>query len=242
MVRRKAFTLVEVLIAAVIFCLILAGVYKLFIGGSKTAGKGQWINTTVDKTRNALNLISTGIENSTYPTTIFKDKIYDPCYNKKDPKVVAEYYLKLLKNGEPIKVPDSGQLKIMEWNVCEAEKPGSNGKLTKNQLFLEFKTKVGSSVIGNLVLNSESFTYETKAPDYAKSGKLNLKSKDNFSKVIVEDVEWVEFVCGGRSFPSKDCFDFFPISVKIRTLYPKDLNVFKENSIMATPQVAIDLL
>ena len=72
MVRRKAFTLVEVLIAAVIFCLILAGVYKLFIGGSKTAGKGQWINTTVDKTRNALNLISTGIENSTYPTTIFK--------------------------------------------------------------------------------------------------------------------------------------------------------------------------
>ena len=241
MIKRKAFTLVEVLIAAVIFCGLLAGVYKLFIGGSKTAGKGQWINTTVDKTRNALALISTGIENSTYPTTILKDKIYDPCDNK-DKSVAAQFYLRLLKNGEPIKVPDNGELKIMEWNVCEAEKPGSNGKLTKNQLFLEFKTKVSSSLIGNLVLKSESFTYETKAPNYAKSGKLNLKSNGNYSKVIVEDVEWVEFLCGGRSFPSKDCFDFFPISVKIRTLYPKDLNVFKENSIMATPQVAIDLL
>ena len=36
--RKKAFTLVEVVIALAIFSLLMAGIYKVFIGGSKTAG------------------------------------------------------------------------------------------------------------------------------------------------------------------------------------------------------------
>ena len=61
------------------------------------------------------------------------------------------------------------------------------------------------------------------------------------NRTLVNDVEAIEFSVAGTVPPQKSV-DFFPISVKIRTLYAKDTNVTKENSIMATPQVAIDLL
>ena len=246
--RRKAFTLVEVVIAAVIFCGLLAGVYKLFIGGSKTAGKGQWINTSVEQMRNALTFISNEIAHATYPTTMLKDTIYDPCDNS-NKSVASKYYMRILKNDEPINVPSSGDIKIMDWYVCNTEKPGTKdgeGKLTNHKLFLEYKTTVGSSIIGDLVLETEAFTFTSDSKSgYAKSGKLNLSKIENksYKKVLVNDVENVTFLVGGKNkFPPQKSVDFFPISVKIRTLYPKDLNVFKENSIMATPQVAIDLL
>ena len=92
MKKVKAFTLVEVLMAMAIFVMLLVGVYKLFIGGSQTAGKGQWINLTVDQMRNALSFISGEIKSATYPTTLLKDTIYDPCDNP-DKSVDAKYYI-----------------------------------------------------------------------------------------------------------------------------------------------------
>ena len=248
MKRRKAFTLVEVIIAAVIFCGLLAGVYKLFIGGSKSAGKGQWINTSVEQMRNALTFMSNEIGHATYPTTMLKDTIYDPCDNP-NKSVASKYFMRILKNDEPINVPSSGDIKIMDWYVCNSEKPGvkdGEGKLKNHKLFLEYKTTVGSSIIGDLVIETESFRFTSDSKSgYAKSGKLSLSKIESEShrKVLVNDVENVTFLVAGKSRdPKKKAVDFFPISVKIRTLYPKDLNVFKENSIMATPQVAIDLL
>lgn len=244
MKKNRAFTLVEVIIAMAIFVLLLAGVYKLFIGGSKTAGKGQWINTTVDQMRTALSFISGEIKSATYPTTLLKDTIYDPCDND-DKKVAAQYYMRILKDATPIPVPESGETKIMDWYVCTTEKPGTNnGKLLNHQLYLVFKNKTGNSVTGDLILKTEAFEYSTNSKNnYAKSGKLNLSPLDSETrtKTLVNDVETVEFSVAG-TIPPQKAVDFFPISVKIRTQYTKDSKVFKENSIMATPQVAIDLL
>ena len=242
--RKKAFTLVEVIIALVIFSLLLAGVYKLFIGGSKTAGKGQWINTTVDQMRNALSFLSNEIRSATYPTTMFKNTIYDPCDNP-DKSVAAKYFLRILAEGKPITVPTSGREKIMDWCVCTTEKPGSSkGKFVNHQLYTVYKQTVGSTIIGDLVLKTESFEYTTDPnSNYAKSGKINLTpiKSETREKTLVNDIESVEFSTA-KKITEENSLDFFPISVKIRTLYPKDLKVFKENSIMATPQVAIGLL
>jgi prepilin-type N-terminal cleavage/methylation domain-containing protein len=243
--KRKAFTLVEVVIALAIFSLLLTGIYQVFIGGSKTAGKGQWINNTVDQMRNALSLISAEIRKATYPTTMFKNTIYDPCDNN-DKKVPAKYYLRILKDGTPINVPSSDKIKIMDWCVCSSEKPEDNekGKFINHQLYLVYKTKTANSITGDLVLKTESFDYTTDSKNnYARSGKIYLtpRSSETREKTLVNDVESVEFIVGGKINPQKP-LDFLPISVKIRTLYSKDIKVFKENSIMATPQVAIDLL
>lgn len=242
--NKRAFTLVEVLIAMTVLSLFLGGVYKLFIGGSKTADKGQWINTTVDQMRNALNIISQEVRSSTYPTTMFSDTIYDPCDNP-DKSIAAQYYMRILKDGEPITVPESGREKIMSWCVCSAEKPGTeSGKIVKHELYLAFKNKIKENIFGDLILKTSSYNYTTSSSNnYARSGKLSLTEipDESRSKVLVNDVKSVEFAVAGTVPPQK-AVDFFPISVKICTLYPKDTKVTKDNSVMATPQVAIDLL
>ena len=239
---RKAFTLIEVIIACAVMALFMTGVYQLFIGGSKTAGRAQWISGTVDQMRNTLSLLSKEIRSATYPTTLFSDTFFDPCDNP-DPKVPAEFYLRILKDGKPILTPNSGELKIMTWVVCEPEKPKNQpGKIVKNELYLDFVHQTRVAPVGNLRLKSSAFEYTTDAKnDYAKSGKLNLTpiESETRTKELVNDVQFVEFSVAGTLPPEKPV-DFFPISVKIRTLYPKDENVFKENSIMATPQVGID--
>lgn len=244
MKKVKAFTLVEVLMAMAIFVMLLVGVYKLFIGGSQTAGKGQWINLTVDQMRNALSFISGEIKSATYPTTLLKDTIYDPCDNP-DKSVAAKYYMRILKDASPIDCPESGELKVMDWFVCTTEKPGSeDGKLLNHQLYLVFKNKTGNNVTGDLILKTEAFKYSTNSQNnYAKSGKLNLDpiESETRNRTLVNDVSSVEFSVAG-TIPPQKAVDFFPISVKIRTQYTKDSKVTKENSIMATPQVAIDLL
>ncbi len=157
--------------------------------------------------------------------------------------LTAQFYLRILKDGAPINTRSSGELKIISWVVCEPEKPKNQpGKMVKNELYLDFKQNVENVAIGDLRIKSDAFSYTTDAKnDYARSGKLNLTpiTEESTSKILVNDVQFVEFSVAGTLPPEKPV-DFFPISVKIRTLYPKDDKVFKENSIMATPQVGID--
>ncbi len=238
----RGFTLIEVIIACLVMAMFMTGVYQLFIGGSKTAGRAQWINNTVDQMRNTLNLLGREIRSSTYPTTLFSDTFYDPCDNS-DLSVPAQFYLRILKDGEAISAPVSGDIKVMSWVVCEPEKPGNQpGKIIKNELTLQFKENVNNIPLGDLRLKSEAFNYSTdSSSDYARSGKLNLTAiaEETRTRTLVNDVQFVEFSVAGTLPPEKPV-DFFPISVKIRTLYPKDNKVHKENSIMATPQVGID--
>lgn len=242
--NKKAFTLVEVIIACVILAVFMVGVYKLFIGGSKTAGKAQWISGTVDELRNTLSLLSREIRSSTYPTTIFSDTFFDPCDNK-DKSVPESFYLKILKDGKKITAPSSGEIKIMTWVVCQPERPpNSPGKINKNELYLEFSQKTKAGPVANLKIKTEAHSFTTSASnEHALSGKLNLTklSKGNRNRVLAHNVQFVEFSVAGTIPPEKPV-DFFPISVKIHTLYPKDTRVFKENSIMATPQVGIKTL
>ncbi|MGM0598473.1 MAG: PilW family protein [Candidatus Rifleibacteriota bacterium] len=241
MMSKKAFTMVELMVACVILALFMVGVYQLFIGGTKSAGRARWISGTVDQMRNALTLLNREIKSATYPSTLFSDTFFDPCDNP-DNSVAEEFYLKILKTGEPITPPTTGELKIMEWSVCEPEKPPQPGKIVKHVLVLKTSKTSAKETLGRLHLTSNAFKYTTdKTAEYAKSGNLSLTpiEDEKSSRTLVHDVQFVEFSVAGNIPPDKPV-DFFPISVKIRTLYPKDNKVFKENSIMATPQVGID--
>ncbi|MDD3001344.1 MAG: type II secretion system protein [Candidatus Riflebacteria bacterium] len=242
--NKRGFTLIEIVVACGIMGLFMYGVYTLYTGGSKTAAKGQYINDAVNELRNATSLLHRTINSATYPTTMFSDKFYDPCDNT-DKSVAAQFYLKILKDAEKIKVPASGQQTIMKWVVSSPEKPPeSTGKITKHELILAYEAKYSAEPLGKLILKTEAFTFTTDAHNnYARSGKLNLAPipNESSSKTLVNNVNFVEFMVGGTIPPEKPV-DFLPISVKISTVYPKDEKVVKENSIMATPQVGIDLL
>jgi prepilin-type N-terminal cleavage/methylation domain-containing protein len=241
--KIRGFTLIEVMMACFVMAMFLGAVYKLFIGGSKTAGRAQWVNESVDQMSNALTFLDRQIKSSTYPTTLFSDTFFDPCDNP-DKSVAAEYYMRVLQVGEPVAPPSSGELKIMSWVVCEPEKPPNPGKIYKNELYLDAArpSAIKKIKLGNLRVKIEAFTFTTnKGSQYARSGNLSLTQipKETRSRVLVKDVEHIEFLVAGKT-PPESPVSFSPVSVKIRTLYPKDEKVFKENSVMATPQVAVD--
>lgn len=239
---ETGFTLIEVLVASAIFSIIIVGVYQIYSVSSKAAARAQWTNTSVEQMRNFLELISRSIRSSTYPTTIFSDTFFDPCDNS-DKSVPAQYYLRILKHGENIKAPNNEKLLIMKWFVCKPEKPKNQpGELIINELYLMHSMNTNDGSLANLRLKRTPYTYTTSPHnEYARSGKLYLNpiTHEIFDKIIVNDVDSIEFSVIG-SLPPEKAVDFFPISVRILTRYPKNGKVIKENSVMATPQVAID--
>jgi hypothetical protein len=242
--KKRAFTLVEVLIASGVLVLFMIGVYQLYTGGAKNASRGQWINTSVNELRNATTILQREMDSATYPTTLFSDRIYDPCSNSSN-TVASKYYLKIKKDGQEISVPSTGEETVMTWVVCSPEKPpNSAGKIVEHELVLAYHDTQLGQVLGKLVLKTNTNTFKSDAQtNYAQSGKLNITKieKESGSRVLVSDVTGVEFMVGGVIPPEKPV-DFLPISVKIYTMYPKDDKVKRENSFMSTPQVGIDLL
>lgn len=229
---RNAFTMVELLMAIGILAIFMFFGYKVFIGGSKTAGRAQWTNATIDQLRNALALIQKNIQSTSYPTTLYANTILDPC----DDAGVSEYYFKILKQGE-IPAPDSGELEIIRWVVCEPEHPPNPGKITRSSLFLCAKaTSFGK--LADLVIRSQSSSYK-------KSGSTGAYKIDEsalpeaFNSRLVEDVAAVSITFLGPKFPVAKPTDFHPIKVSIKTQYPKDPKLSRENSIMANPNVGV---
>lgn len=243
--KCRGFTLVEVIIASLVMVVFMTGVYQLFIGSSRSASRSQWINGTVDQMRNATTFLTREIRASTYPTTLFSDTFYDPADND-DWSVPEKFYLRILKDGEAINTPAAGELKIMSWVVCEPERPGNEpGKITENELYLVHKQNTTEGPIGDLQYHKRTFNYTTDPNNnYARSGRLTKTAipEETFNRPLVSDVQHVLFSIAGI-LPTERPLNpttFYPLSITIRTRFPFDIKVFRENPLMATPQVAID--
>lgn len=241
---RSAFTLVEILIAISILAIFLYYVYHLFIGGAKTANKANWLSSIVDQLRNATNFLNQHIKQTSYPTTLLADTIKDPSDNP-DKNIAQKYYLKILKNGEEIKAPNSGEIVVMSFVVCQPEKPETNkpGLLTQYNLY--FTAKHNSLVnLGDLTMTTETFTFTTTPPQYARSGNINLTPVSGSKKQykLCEDVDYIYFKVDPAATLPTDPTDFRFMQIKIHCVFPKDPKTFKDNSIMVTPNVGIALL
>ena len=242
---RRAFTLVELLIAVTILGLFLFLAYQLFIGGQKVAGKSQWIGMIVDQQRNATQQLNIQLKSTSYPTTLLPDGIYDPSAKGAPPTAADQYYVKL-DSGMTVKSSSlTGEKVIMSWVCCEPERPPSPGVIVENQLTL---TPVHNSLVKVAVmkLHSRGFAFTTNAGGaanqrYAQSGVISkgtVKAELNRDLHLVDDVEEVRFIVPVTP-PSRDPQ---PIKVEIRSLFPKDPKVFKENSLMITPNVGVGTL
>jgi len=244
--RSPGFTLIELLIAVAVLSIFVYCAYQVFIGGGRTANRAQWTNGVVEQLRNGTALINTSIKSSSYPTSLIQDQIFDPTDNK-NTSIARQYFLKILKNKEDIPAPSGKEkLKLMSWVVCVPEKPQASppkpGKLIKNELW--FLPKQNTLVqVGDLKLLQESYDFTTSPNEYARTGTLSLTHKENEDKgnIIVSDVKFVRLNSLAKSIPSL-ATETEPMEIKIRCQYPKEPNLMRENSIMMTPNVGIDLL
>jgi len=237
---RRGFTLLELMIAVSILTVFLFFVYKIFIGGSKTAGRSQWTNSVVDELRIATSVLSKEIKSTSYPTTLLRDSICDPCDNA-DASVARKYFLKIAANQQQIKAPAAGaKTNVMTWFVCQPEKPPEPGLIKECRLWFEGRSNTMANV-GDLVVETLSQKFTTAPDQYAKSGQLGLQTDGAPGRqVLVHDVEWVKFEAPGP-LPSM-ATEFQPLKISIHCVYPKDPKAFKENSTMATPNVGLELL
>lgn len=45
--RQKAFTMIELMVALIVFSIITVVLFKIFPGGSRTASRGNWTNNSI---------------------------------------------------------------------------------------------------------------------------------------------------------------------------------------------------
>ena len=241
---RRGFTLVELLIAISILSMFLFYVYRLFIGGQKVAGKSQWIGMIVDQQRNATQQLNIQLKSTSYPTTLLPDGIFDPSA-KGAPAAAADPYYVKIDPAMTVKTSSlTGEKTILSWVCCEPERPPKPGTIVENQLTL---TPVQNTLVkvGVLKLRSRGFTFTTSPTGpanqrYAQSGNITKSPKPDLNRDIhlVDDVEEIRFLV-----PVTPPFrEPQPIKIEIRSLFPKDPKVFKENSLMISPNVGIGTL
>jgi prepilin-type N-terminal cleavage/methylation domain-containing protein len=95
---KQGFTLVEILIAAGVLSLFLAGAFTIFFGGQKMGSNVYWTQQTVNRLRNACRHISDNIRKSSYPSTIiYTGKVFENnkddfklCFTSKTPVFATE--------------------------------------------------------------------------------------------------------------------------------------------------------
>lgn len=68
--KRKAFTLIEILIGAGVLSLFLAGAFSLFFGGQRMGSNAFWTQQVINRLRNACRHVSDNVKKSSYPSTI----------------------------------------------------------------------------------------------------------------------------------------------------------------------------
>ncbi|HNV69890.1 MAG TPA: type II secretion system protein [Candidatus Ozemobacteraceae bacterium] len=239
--RRRAFTLIEVMMALAVVGIFLAISYRLFIGSQRIAGKGTWTSGVIDQMRNALNQLNLSLKSTSYPTTLLSDAIKDPVNGGMD--VAKKFFVKLHKDGT-VKVANlTGETEIAQWVVCEPEKPPQRGIIIYHRLLLvpiaKTVVKEGEKV-AELWIDAQANAFSTTGPKHAESGTLSLTALPDKNRRfrILEDVSEVRF-----TVPSAlPALDPQPIKIELRCQYPRDVNTFKENSLMITPNVGVDNL
>ncbi|MBF0544715.1 MAG: prepilin-type N-terminal cleavage/methylation domain-containing protein [Candidatus Riflebacteria bacterium] len=249
--KKGAFTLIELMMACLVLAIFVYYAYELFIGGSKTANKAQWINGITTQLRNTINLVNNQLKSTSYPTTLLDDAIYDPIGSSDPSKPYEKFFVKILPDqitGGDYGIQASSltsQKKLMTWVMCEAEsvKIGQNkfGILTRSYLVF-IPTTSQPIKVGKLVLRSKTFSFSTNPTQkYAQSGNfssLSLDASKEREVPLCEDVEEVRITVTNLP-PAKDPE---PIKVSIKCRWPKDTKVAKENSMNFSPNVGVGLL
>lgn len=212
---KKAFTLVEILIAAGVLSIFLIGVFSVFFGGQRMGNNAYWTQHAVNRLRNAVRHISDNVKKSSYPSTIiFPGQVFEATTN--DFKIQytskAVTYATETKDIAGNAAPGTYLLQftesIPEKRMFETDTPGTI------RYHIYSLTKKGKL----LYHHYEESGITTSGPDYAKGLSRNICPPAGAtltnSAVIADDVESVSIYPQAENAVS-------PMTLSITCRYPR---------------------
>jgi len=252
---RRAFTLLELAIGCLVLSMFMIVLWRLFTGGQKVASKGQWITISTDQLRTTTMMFNASLMSTAYPTTLLPDGILDSGANQ---TLASKFYIRFYNcppdaaGKRKLSVSTlSGRTKIMKWYNCAAEHPkardvaSQTGRIQLNEVFVEPISYHGTLKLGKMELEIKEGDFTTTPPNHVlESGAANnlenvsgVSNYKNRKLMLVEDVRDISWL-----IPDVTATQPMPLKIEITTQFPKDANVIKMNSILVTPNVAIQTL
>lgn len=168
--RRKfnGYTLVEVLIASVVFTLFMGGALSVFFHSQKTINKASWINSAARDEGLALRRLSELAGQSSYPSTLLENTL-------KIAEDNISYKARLPTGTGNILCPGAGGSRILAFPVCSEQRGAVPGKIF--WVILSLIPSVYTAGQSELVLEiSQEIQYSPGPPDYVESMAIGAYS------------------------------------------------------------------
>ena len=198
--NKKAFTLVEILVASCVCVVLFYGAWQLFITMRKMNDISNWQSARQTELRVGLQRLREDLQQACYPSVI----------TRRDSKRVGEDTHKLFyKDGGPFDLDSSSNFEILKFYVCQPCKKVGLGNDTDGFAALCILSAEGRSL-------RYKRTYE-KVPDAAAAGIAD-DHPPAYNKVIINDVAQVNVEC---TEAASEEFDNWFCNVTVKCTHPK---------------------
>ena len=221
--RKKGFTLTEVLIACGILSMFIGGIIALYSSGSKMSNSAMWLQNVNNQLRTAARQINTSINRSSYPSAVVF------------PKDVIEsqeecFHIKFYKGKLEASKSSNGK----NFLVATEAKPAKSGSGINSKE----NDHDGELLYHVFSLNSKGELFYTSFTDTYKASGFT----DKFTKAVpsgtqkhktrlVWDVDSID--CKS----SDDKREMSPIEITINCVMPKNKATKRSETAVGTPNV-----
>lgn len=221
--KKKAFTLMEVIISCGVLSIFMVCIVSLYSSGSKMSNSAMWLQNVTAQLKTASRQINTSIRKSSYPAKIvFPQNIIEA----KNTNFNVHYFLGNLLTTNC----STGEgTKFLVTTEATPEKTGGNGDYNQ----------VASLTYHIFTLAKNGYLsysrYEESANNITDSFTRTIPSgKLVYNTVLVKDVESVN--CEAKDGERNNS----PIEVTINCKMPKSPTTTRKETTVGVPNVAID--
>ncbi len=228
--NRKAFTIMEIVIASGILLVFIGSLLGLYSGGSKMGNSAIWLQTTSNQLKNAARQINTSIRKSSYPSCLeFPQTIKESeadCFK-------VHFMNKILCATECADV--SSVLYGTKFLMTTESTPGKTGyEAGQNQKAVLLYHIFSLASNGDLVYSRYKDEVEANIIDSNYDAAIPGSAKGVYKTTLAKNVETI--LCEKADKETTE--DKFPVKVTINCVMPKS-NTTRSETAVGTPNVDV---
>ena len=231
--KKKGFTLTEVIIACGVLTLFMAGVLSLYSSGSKMGNSTMWLQSITNQLKSTARQINTSIRKSSYPSLLtFPQKITE---NKSECFKLQYYDGKLEANDCPELTSNQNFGKI--FLITTESTPAKTGYSSSENQDAEMIYHIFSlAKNGDLTYSKYKDTESKDSFTDSFSKTIPGKATGIYKTTLVRNVESIE--CKRKDDNRKSDTEPQPIEIIINCLMPRSSTRRTETAV-GTPNVEI---